>query len=218
MATRGATTAQRTEYKANDYDHLIGAVGFSDEMLETHFGLYRGYVKHTNKALEILQDEGIDAYARKEVQRRFVWEFNGIRLHELYFDGMVGNAERPGDGEPLQEALEANFGSFEEWLDDFRTVGTTRGIGWAALVHDPIDDNLLNLWVNEHDAGPLARSNVVLIMDVWEHAFMRDFGTDRKAYMDTYFDAVDWTEAARRLASSRTGAAPAPTQVRPSRS
>ena len=194
---------EKKPYKVNDYDHLIGSTRFSKELLETHLKLYGQYVTHTNKVLELLHGDELDEYAAREVERRFVWEFNGMRLHELYFDGMNGTGGRPEQDTVVMDAIEQGFGSFDKWEKAFRSLGKTRGIGWAALVHDPKSDRLLHLWINEHDAGPLAETNTVLIMDMFEHAFIRDFGTDRGKYMDAFFDAVDWDKAEKRLREGR---------------
>lgn len=199
------TVIKRKTYEANDYDHLIGATRFSKELLQTHLELYEGYVTHTNKILEMLHDDDLDAYAAKEVERRFVWEFNGMRLHEYYFDAMRGGSKGPSKYTPLMEAIAGHYGSFENWKKAFRNLGTTRGIGWAVLVHDPKADRLMHLWINEHDAGPLAGTNTILIMDLFEHAFIRDFGTDRNKYMDAFFDAVDWRVVEKRYQEAQKG-------------
>lgn len=196
-------TLKKRAYEANDYDHLYDSSRFSKTLLDTHFKLYEGYVTHTNKVLELLEDDDLDDYVAREVERRFVWEFNGMRLHELYFDGMSGGSERVKHDRPLGTAISRAFGSVDEWEKSFRNLGKTRGIGWATLVHDPVTDRLLHLWINEHDAGALANTNTLLIMDMFEHAFIRDFGTDRGKYMDTFFDAVDWDVVESRFLDSQ---------------
>lgn len=186
-------------YTAKDYSRLIEGTPFSKELMETHVGLYKGYVENTNKALGILRGEG-DDYERGEVRRRFAWEFNGMRLHELYFDTMKpGGSDHDGDHR-FVEAIQNEFGSLDNWDKRFREVGTIRGIGWACLTYDPIEERLFNTWINEHDGGALAGTHPLLLMDVFEHAFIKDFGTDRDAYMDAFFDTVDWTVVERRFA------------------
>lgn len=185
-------------YTANDYSHLVGDTPFSEELMETHLKLYEGYVKHTNKAIEILRNED-DGYKRGEVRRRFAWEFNGMRLHELYFDAMTpGGTDHDGD-KNFVEAIKKEFNDLSTWQKRFREVGSIRGIGWACLTYDPIGDRTFNTWINEHDAGALAGTHPLLLMDVFEHAFIRDFGTDRDAYMDAFFDTVDWNVVEKRF-------------------
>lgn len=182
-------------YEAKDYSALLGTPGFSDQLLNNHFKLYQGYVKNTNKVAEILaqmaKDGKMGAPEYNELKRRFGWEFNGMRLHELYFGNMKnGGAELPKDGE-LAKALAARFGSVEEWEKDFRGTGGMRGIGWVVLYAD--GDELFNCWINEHDLGHLAGVTPLLIMDVFEHAFMIDYGLNKGEYIDAFFKAIDWS-------------------------
>lgn len=195
--------AATSQYKARDYQRLIGTRGFSEELLATHFRLYEGYVQHTNKAIGLLRGETLDPYAAGEVRRRLVWEFNGMRLHELFFEGLVaGGREAHKDG-AMVGAIAREWGSMEAWWRHFEAVGAMRGIGWAALVHDPVADRLLNTWVNEHDAGALAGTTTLLILDLFEHAYMRDYGTERQAYLGAWRAAVDWQACEGRLARSQ---------------
>lgn len=203
MSLQPTVTARGKPYQAQDYEHLLGAVRFSDELMQTHLKMYGQYVTHTNKVLDLLENDDLDTYAQREVERRFVWEFNGMRLHELYFNGLVGGSDGLNKDSALGSAVDKAFKGIDQWEKAFRSLGSTRGIGWAALVHDPSTDRLLHLWINEHDAGALAGTNTILLMDLFEHAFIRDFGTDRGKYMDAYFEAVDWEVAEKRYKQSR---------------
>lgn len=187
------------EHQAKDYERIRGLEGFSPELLDTHIGLYHGYVENTNKAHATLRAGGLDTYARAEVRRRLVWEFNGMRLHELYFDALRPGGQGLDPDGPLATALAKDFGSLDAWRADFEATGSMRGIGWAALSYDAQSDRFYNHWIDEHDAGALAGATPLLLMDVFEHAFIRDFGTDRAAYMDAYFDNVDWSTVEARF-------------------
>jgi len=193
----------KREYQTKDYGRLIGTRGFSDKMLSTHFELYEGYVKHTNKCLDLLRTTTVDPYAAGEVRRRLVWEFNGMRLHELYFDGMATGGKELVRDSPLRSALVTEHGNFETWWSRFQSVGGLRGIGWAVLCHDPVTDRFINTWVNEHDAGIFAGTTPILVLDLFEHAFMRDYNTDRWGYIKAFSDAIDWGVCERRLQQSR---------------
>lgn len=190
-------------YSAKNFDHLLGTPGFSDKMLKDHFTLYQGYVKNTNTLLEAipaLVKEGKEAspeYA--ELKRRFGWEFNGMRLHEYYFGNMKKEQAPFSEASELGRKIKEDFGSFAAWEKDFKATGAMRGIGWAALYHDLAADRLINGWVDEHDTGHLAGAPLILIMDVFEHAFMADYGLKRKDYIDAFFKAVDWHEAESRF-------------------
>ena len=189
-------------YTAKDYASLLGMEGFSDTLLKNHFTLYQGYVTNTNKVADKLGALAADGkfaepeYA--ELKRRFGWEFNGMRLHELYFGNMGGTKPVNPDGK-LGKALAAAFGSIEAWEKDFRGTGAMRGIGWVILFQDTVSGSFFNVWVNEHDMGHLAGCTPVLIMDVFEHAFMIDYGLKRADYIAAFFKNIAWDAAEARL-------------------
>ena len=191
-------------YQAKNYDGLIGMEGFSDTLLKNHFTLYQGYVTNTNKALDTLAlmlnggQTGDPQYG--ELKRRLGWEFNGMRLHELYFENLGGKGDLSKAGK-LREKLVESFGSYETWEKDFRATGAMRGIGWAVLYFDPASDKLVNCWINEHDVGHPAGCVPLLIMDVFEHAFMIDYGLKRGDYIESFFKNINWEVVGKRLGS-----------------
>ncbi|OGY63458.1 MAG: superoxide dismutase [Candidatus Harrisonbacteria bacterium RIFCSPLOWO2_02_FULL_41_11] len=189
-------------YEPKNYNHLLGTDGFSDNLLKTHFGLYEGYVKNTNKLVEQLKkytdEENIASPEYAELKRRFGWEFNGMRLHEYYFGNMAKGGGEPDKAAPLYKKLEEVFGSYQNWEKDFKATGAMRGIGWAILYQDEESKKLFNIWVNEHDFGHLAGGSPLLVMDVFEHAFVLDYGMKRGEYIDAFMRAVDWEEVNKR--------------------
>ena len=189
-------------YAAQDYSKLIGMEGFSETLLKNHFTLYQGYVTNTNKVLEtldaMLKDGKTAAPEFAELKRRLGWEFNGMRLHELYFANL-GEKGSLNPGGKLAAKMAANFGSSEAWEKDFRAVGAMRGIGWAVLYEDSANGNLINFWINEHDVAHPAGCTPILIMDVFEHAFMLDYGLKRADYIEAFFKNIDWNAAESRL-------------------
>ena len=189
-------------YAAKDFGKLVGMDGFSETLLKNHFTLDQGYVTNTNKLSDLLGGmlaEGKTAtpeYA--ELKRRFGWEWNGMRLHEFYFENLGGKGALD-PASKLGKAVAAEFGSVEKWEADFRAVGAMRGIGWVVLDQDKLGGRLFNQWVNEHDAGHPAGAVPVLIMDVFEHAFMVDYGLKRADYIAAFFRNVNWKAAEARL-------------------
>ena len=188
-------------YEAKNFDHLLGTPGFSDALLKNHFTLYQGYVKNVNIVAEELADlaaadkSATPTYA--ELKRRLGWEWNGMRLHELYFGNMKNGGSAPTESEPesgskLAEKIAAEFGSKENWGKNFEAVGAMRGIGWVILYFDPRDGHLWNVWVNEHDVGHLAGCIPLLVMDVFEHAYMLDYGLKKTDYIESFSKAIDW--------------------------
>ncbi|MFN3739331.1 MAG: superoxide dismutase [Thermodesulfovibrionales bacterium] len=189
-------------YTAKDYSKLIGMTGFSETLLKNHFTLYQGYVTNTNKLLDtldaMLKDgrAGIPEYA--ELKRRLGWEFNGMRLHEYYFENLGGGGQLNKESKLAKKIIES-FGSYENWEKDFKSVGTMRGIGWAVLYQDLTDGRLINFWINEHDIGHPSGCNPLLIMDVFEHAFMIDYGLKRADYIEAFFKNINWDAVEARL-------------------
>lgn len=194
------------EYKAKNFSHLLDMRGFTKEQLELHFKLYEGYVKNTNLLQQKLsafyqsgQDKGPE-YAG--LKRMYGWEFDGMRLHELYFGSLGGNGQ-PNTGSQLYQAIVQTFGSYEAWQKDFAATGLIRGIGWAVLYRDPDTGALVNSWINEHDIGHLAGAAPLLIMDVFEHAYVTEYGLDRSKYIDAFFANVDWRVVDDRFSKSK---------------
>ncbi len=188
-------------YAPKDYAKLIGMDGFSETLLKNHFTLYQGYVTNTNKALDALDQMAKDGKTATpefaEIKRRLGWEFNGMRLHEYYFENLGGKGvEKSGT---LAKKLAESFGSLEAWEKDFRATGAMRGIGWVALYQDPVGGRLINFWVNEHDVSHPAGGNPLLIMDVFEHAFMLDYGLKKADYIEAFFKNLNWQAVEARL-------------------
>jgi len=189
-------------YSPKDYSKLIGMPGFSETLLKNHFTLYQGYVANTNKVLDILglmaKDGKTAAPEYAELKRRLGWEFNGMRLHEYYFENLGGKAPLDAAG-PLGLKLAEQYGDFESWEKDFRATGAMRGIGWVVLYEDMDNGRLINFWINEHDVSHPAGCRPLLIMDVFEHAYMIDYGLKRADYIEAFFKNVDWAAAGSRL-------------------
>ncbi|MBT1075926.1 superoxide dismutase [Geobacter grbiciae] len=189
-------------YEAKDYAKLLGMEGFSEALLKNHFTLYQGYVTNTNKVLDILDgmlkagNTAAPEYA--ELKRRLGWEFNGMRLHEFYFENLGGKGGVDQAGK-LAAKMAADFGNVEAWEKDFRATGAMRGIGWAVLYQDLASGRLMNFWINEHDVAHPAGCAPILIMDVFEHAFMLDYGLKRADYIEAFFRNIDWKAAEARL-------------------
>ncbi|HEX7616135.1 MAG TPA: Fe-Mn family superoxide dismutase [Thermoanaerobaculia bacterium] len=196
-------------YSAKDFTRLLGTPGFSDSLLKQHFDLYNGYVKNANALhdeLEAASPAKPPTPAWSELKRRFGWEWNGMRLHEVYFGNLTKKRANLEKTAGLGAQLTRNFGSLESWEKEFRATGSLRGIGWAALVWDADAGCLFNIWVDEHDRGQLAGCPVILLMDAFEHAYMPDYGTKRGEYIDAFLAAADWEVAAHRFEMAATPA------------
>jgi Fe-Mn family superoxide dismutase len=185
-------------YKPRTFD-LSGLNGISDQTLEIHFKLYEGYVTNTNKLNEKIAEltpEGkpADPIVFAELVRRLGFEYNGMVLHEYYFENMM----KQGGGDPagnsaFKAAAEKSFGSYERWKAQFAAVGTMRGVGWAICYQDTSNGRLSNHWINLHEDGNVAGYKPILVMDVWEHAFLLDYKpADRPKYIEAFFSNINW--------------------------
>lgn len=196
------------DYKARQFD-LSGLKGISDETLEMHFKLYEGYVKETNnlttRIAEFIQDANVDQEempAYSELSRRLGFEYNGMVLHEYYFDNLKKGA---GTGDPAKtsqfvKATEATFGTYEIWKADFVGIGKMRGVGWAICYENPANGRLSNHWITLHETGNVAGFTPILVMDVWEHAYLLDYKpAERPKYIEAFFSNIDWTLVDKRL-------------------
>ena len=198
-------------YKAKQFN-LSGLNGISDQTLEMHFKLYEGYVKETNnlneKIAEFLKDGKVDQDEMplySELKRRLGFEFNGMVLHEYYFDNLnKGGGAEPARNSGFLKAAESSFGTYEVWKADFVGVGKMRGVGWAMCYEHPDSGRLSNHWISLHQIGEVAGFNPILVMDVWEHAFLLDYKpADRPKYIEAFFSNIDWTAVERRLKHSK---------------
>ncbi|MDQ2992839.1 MAG: superoxide dismutase [Candidatus Eremiobacteraeota bacterium] len=198
-------------YTAKEWN-LAGLQGISDETLQMHFGLYQGYVKNSNLLNERLaelraagKNAGADpAYA--ELVRRLGFEYNGMRLHEYYFDNMTSAPTEIGTGD-LYNALGEAYDGFDAWKKDFAAVGAMRGVGWAIAYQDLTNGQITNHWVAEHENGNLAGFAPIVVLDVWEHAFIKDYKpSDRGKYIEAFFTNLDWKACEARLVRTTVAA------------
>ena len=191
-------------YTAKNFETLLGLPGFSDQMLKNHFTLYQGYVTNFIKLNDILvaleKDGKFGTPEYSELNRRFGWEWNGMRLHELYFGNMTPKSGSAASGQAgLMKKIIKEFGSLEAFEKDFRAMAAMRGIGWVVLYFDREADRLFNVWINEHDTGHFTGCVPLLVMDVFEHAYMLDYGIKRADYIETFMKSIDWKKVAERI-------------------
>lgn len=194
-------------YRTKSFN-LYGLQGISDKTIDLHLSLYEGYVKATNalqgRIAEFLKDGTVDQEefpAYSELTRRLGFEYNGMVLHEYYFDNLTPKASlKPDSTSAFQRHVEASFGGYERWKTDFVSVGKMRGVGWAICLQDPASGRLSNHWITLHEHGNVAGFKPVLVMDVWEHAFLLDYTpSQRGQYIDAFFANINWRVVDRRV-------------------
>jgi len=199
-------------YQARQFN-LSGLKGISDQTLEMHFKLYEGYVKETNKLTErideFIKDANVDQEempAYSELTRRLGFEYNGMVLHEYYFDNLISGG---GTGDPAKtsqfvKAAESSFGSYDIWKADFVGIGKMRGVGWAICNQNPSNGRLSNHWITLQETGNVAGFDPILVMDVWEHAFLLDYKpAERPKYIEAFFTNIAWSEVEKRLQKNK---------------
>ena len=199
-------------YKPRQFD-LSGLNGISDQTLEMHFKLYEGYVTNTNLLTEKIgemfkggQGAPADFPGYSELTRRLGFEYNGMVLHEYYFGNMKrgGGSGDPDKASGFHQAAEASCGGYDTWKADFMSVGKMRGVGWAVCYQDPATDQLSNHWITLHEINNIAGFTPVLVMDVWEHAFLLDYKpAERPKYIEAFFSNIDWDAVEARLDAAK---------------
>lgn len=171
--------------------------GISKKAIEEHLKLYAGYVKHSNLILEKINEYAVDAekhaYALGEIQRRFAFEFDGMRNHEFYFASLEGGATPLPANSTFKKAIKESFGSWDAWVARFKATALTRGIGWAILYYDHVSQQLVMTWSDEQHVGHLTDSCWIFGIDMWEHAYLFDYvPADKKKYVEAFFENVNW--------------------------
>jgi Fe-Mn family superoxide dismutase len=185
--------------------------GLSEKQIKVHLGLYEGYVKNVNLIMSTIaaygqtEDEG-GKYAITELRRRFAFEFDGMRMHEYYFEQFEG--EKGGDrASALAKAAEEKYGSGENFIKHIKEVAGSRGIGWVVVYADPRAKTIHTVFVNDHELGQLAGLPVLLALDLWEHAFMVDYvPAEKKNYVDAFLENLNWTVVEKRFDAAMSAA------------
>jgi len=201
-------------YEAKSHLRPEGLSGLSENQITQHWKLYEGYVANTNALLAELQTlraegkGGAPIFADR--RRRLGFEFNGMVLHEHYFGNLRAGVPALPERSALRAALAGQYGSFEAWQEDFARTGASRSIGWAICYLDPAEGGLTNHFVQLHEEGNVAGFIPVVVMDVWEHAYMLDYGAGgRPDYIKAFFANLDWRVAQERFAKGKEGKIPA---------
>lgn len=195
------------KFTAKSFPNVKGlkGPGLSDAVLETHFKLYEGYVNRLNKLQELTfnlvkEKQAAGNPVFHELSRRMGFEWDGMLLHEAYFGNLRPGGSGPEASGALRKAMEDSFGSYDNWVTEFRGIATMPGIGWVALYQDPRSGLLSNHWIGLHEENHPAGYRLLMIMDVWEHAYTPDLkANERPKYVDSFFQNIDWDAVQQRL-------------------
>lgn len=170
--------------------------GISAKSIEEHIKLYEGYVKNANLIIEKMStlDSEKDPYIAGELFRRFSFEYNGMRNHEIYFSSLEGGPMPFNPESKLGESLVKLFGSYETFVKEFSALALTRGIGWAVLWYDNKVEKFLASWVDEQHLGQLNGCYMILALDMWEHSYVADYQpSGKKQYIADFFENLNWS-------------------------
>ena len=191
-------------YTAQKFD-LPELKGLSKKQIDVHLALYEGYVKHSNLIMEKIEklraeDAEANSYLMAELRRRFGFEFDGMRMHEYYFEQFEGGTKGAGAETPLQDTATEKYGSWDKFIAHIKEVCGTRGIGWTIVYYDPAGRTIHTSWVNDHEIGQLAGLPIILAVDMWEHAYMVDYmPADKKTYVEAFLENVNWEVVEKRF-------------------
>ena len=191
------------DYQAKTFS-IPSLAGISDESLKQHLGLYEGYVKNFMGICiliaDLIKDSGKNAHALAELQRRLSFEFDGMRLHEYYFSQFEGGAKTLDSNSAFAQSFAKQYGSLEALIPITKNVGLMRGPGWAILYFDPMNQIFQFAFVGEQHQGHFVGLPVILALDVWEHAYLLDYGAAGKAkYLDAFFNNLNWSVVEQRF-------------------
>lgn len=181
--------------------------GISPKQVEVHLKLYEGYVKHVNLIMEKIaklraEDPEGNAYVTQELRRRLGFEFDGMRMHEYYFEQFEGGPTTVASDCPFMDIAAEKYGSWDGFMSHIKEVAGTRGIGWVVTYYDPIGRTLHTAWVDDHQLGQLSGLPILLAIDLWEHAYMVDYvPAEKPRYLDAFFENLNWSVVERRYLS-----------------
>ncbi|MBP6860624.1 MAG: superoxide dismutase [Candidatus Pacebacteria bacterium] len=182
--------------------------GLSKAQIDAHLALYEGYVKHTNLIADMLKkmresDAEGNMYPMAELRRRFAFEFDGMRMHEYYFEQFEGGACGIDVGSALAKLSEERYGDRGGLVAHIKEVAGTRGIGWVVVYADPVARTLHTVFVADHELGQLAGLPIILALDLWEHAYMVDYlPAEKKDYVSAFFDNLNWKTVEERFVNA----------------
>jgi Fe-Mn family superoxide dismutase len=190
-------------YKYNALEPVI-----SEEIMKLHHDKHHAaYVNGANAALEKLDKarKGEMQIDIKAVLRDFSFNFGGNVLHSIFWPNMASPGKGGGTpGGAIADKIKTDFGSFDKFKQQFSdTAKTVEGSGWALLLHDNTTDQLVLTQIEKQNFMHLAQLPILLGIDVWEHAYYLQYKNDRAAYVDKWWDVVNWSDVDNRLQKAK---------------
>ena len=172
------------------------------DLLEIHLKLYSGYVAQVNYIDSQLNLEQ-DPFVLQSLRKQYGFEFDGMSLHELYFSQLGGNGTVNTSKSIISKIIK-DYKSLDAFKAEVASYAKTRGIGWIILFSNPLNGDLKLCWISDHEKGLLAGYSSIFVIDLWEHAYISQFGLDKNAYIDLMFEYTNWDEVNNRYTKSFT--------------
>jgi Fe-Mn family superoxide dismutase len=179
-------------YTPRNFNYIIPKIkGIHPDLMKMHFKLYEGLTHATNKTLQEIEKTKTNSLIYDALKKRLSFFYNGMKLHELFFEAMdSGKNEMP---ENVKSELIKSFGSVDNWTEDFKKSGEIVDIGFVALVRDRKNNKLMNIFITEFEVGDFIEVDYLLVMDVWEHAYITQFGLDINKYINVFLKNINWS-------------------------
>jgi superoxide dismutase, Fe-Mn family len=183
--------------------------GISQQTMDDHFKLYEGYAKKSNECRKILDEfdyseiEGNQVYSQlRAVSVDYTFALLGFKNHDLYFGHLGGQGGDPQGR--FAELIEGEFNGVDKWQAAVRKAASAAR-GWVMVGYDLNDGSLFNYIMDTQNLWAVYNMVPVLAIDVYEHAYVRDFGATpdgRKQYVEAFFRNLDWDHVNRQLAQA----------------
>ncbi len=185
-------------YSPKDFNYIIPKIkGIHPELMKMHFKLYEGLTHATNKTLQEIKKSDKNSLIYGALKKRLSFFYNGMKLHELFFEGMDSSKNKMPEN--IKSEIINSFGSVNNWIEDFKKSGDIVDIGFVALVKDKKNGKLMNIFITEFEIGDFIEVDYLLVMDVWEHAYITQFGLDINKYIDVFLQNINWEIVLERL-------------------
>ncbi len=206
-AAAGATVAGKDPYSAKDFSALVtkNMEGLSASQIEQHLKLYKGYVTKSNEIYNQLKTADLtNPNATYSPLRELLLEqsfaVNGMVYHEFYFGNLGGSGGDPtGD---VKAALDERYGSTGKFMDFLKASGKCMR-GWVVVGYNTRGNHIDTFGLDMHNMWSPQNVVPLLVLDVYEHAYMIDYGIDRAKYLDAFAKNLDWQVVAKRLAATK---------------
>ena len=174
-----------------DFSYLLEKMPkLNPQLLDIHLKLYEGYVQQVN-FIDESSNKSSDPFMKQSLRKQYGFEYDGMRLHELYF-GQLGGKGDSNLKVKIVNKISEKYGSLDSFILEVKSFAKTRGIGWVILFGNISNGELKLAWIQDHEKGFLSGWVPIVVIDLWEHAYISQFGLNKDSYVDLCFEYMDW--------------------------